>query len=66
MGGRLHGRRDIDVISGARPHLLHRLQITRGAGYDGWLGIEYEGKEDPMVGIERGIRKLRNLLTSVS
>ncbi len=38
------------------------LQITREAGYDGWLGIEYEGKDDPMTGIERAVRKLRALL----
>lgn len=38
------------------------LEVTRAAGYDGYLGIEYEGSDDPMIGIERGVRKLRNLL----
>lgn len=38
------------------------IEIARSAGYDGYLGIEYEGKDDPMLGIERGARLLRQIL----
>jgi sugar phosphate isomerase/epimerase len=39
------------------------VQIARDAGYDGYLGIEYEAKAaDPIEGIRRAVRKLRPLL----
>ncbi|MBA3847204.1 MAG: sugar phosphate isomerase/epimerase [Planctomycetes bacterium] len=38
------------------------LEIARAAGYDGFLGIEYEAELDAFVGIERGVRLLRSLL----
>lgn len=38
------------------------LAISRAAGYDGHLGIEYEGAEDPVIGIARGTTLLRRLL----
>ena len=38
------------------------LQITHEGGYDGWLGIEYEGEGDPVEGVQRSIRKLRGLV----
>lgn len=54
---------DIDEsLNHPRFDLGQALQITREAGYDGYLGIEYEGKDDPMIGIDRGVRKLRALL----
>ncbi|MDC3412177.1 sugar phosphate isomerase/epimerase [Aquibacillus sp. 3ASR75-11] len=31
-------------------------------GYDGWLSIEYEGKDDPKVANEEAVRRLRKLL----
>ncbi len=42
--------------------LARCVEITRAAGYDGYLGIEYEGGGDALVGIDRGVRKLRELL----
>lgn len=54
---------DIDEsLNHPRFDLGRALEITREAGYDGYLGIEYEGKDDPMIGIDRGVRKLRALL----
>jgi hypothetical protein len=46
------------------PRFDHRrcIQIAKDAGYRGYLGIEYEGKDDPVVGIERGARLLRQIL----
>jgi L-ribulose-5-phosphate 3-epimerase len=38
------------------------MQISKAAGYDGYLGIEYEGKDDPVVGVRRGVELLRKLL----
>ena len=38
------------------------VQLTRSCGYDGYLGIEYEGDEEPIEGVTRAIAKLRPLL----
>jgi sugar phosphate isomerase/epimerase len=38
------------------------IAIARRAGYDGYLGIEYESKFDCVEGIRRGVRKLRPLM----
>ena len=38
------------------------LKIARDAGYDGYLGIEYEGATDPVEGVRRGATLLRRLL----
>jgi sugar phosphate isomerase/epimerase len=38
------------------------VAIARAAGFDGYLGIEYEGSGEPMAGIERSVRKLKSLL----
>jgi sugar phosphate isomerase/epimerase len=38
------------------------VAIAKAAGFDGYLGIEYEGSDDPIVGIERSVRKLKSLL----
>jgi sugar phosphate isomerase/epimerase len=38
------------------------ISIAREAGYDGYLGIEYEGKGDPVEGVRRAVRKLRPML----
>ena len=38
------------------------LQLSRDAGYDGHLGIEYEGVDDPVVGVRRGAELLRTLI----
>jgi sugar phosphate isomerase/epimerase len=38
------------------------IRIARDAGYDGHLGIEYEGSDEPVEGIRRGATLLRRLL----
>ena len=40
------------------------LKISRAAGYDGYLGIEYEGKADCVEGVRRGATLLRKLLAT--
>ena len=40
------------------------LQLSRDAGYDGYLGIEYEGAGDCVVGVTRAATLLRKLIAS--
>lgn len=50
------------------PRFDHKkcLRICRAAGYDGYLGIEYEGSVEPVEGIQRGIRLMRSLLSDAT
>ncbi len=41
------------------------LQILKRAGYDGTVSIEYEGAEDCIAGIARGLRNLRGIIASL-
>lgn len=38
------------------------VSALRGAGFDGWLNIEYEGEEDPFSGVPRSVDYTRRLL----
>jgi len=38
------------------------LQVLREAGYDGYLSIEYEGREDPTTGVPKSIQYVKQLL----
>ena len=38
------------------------IAILKRAGYDGFLSIEYEGAEDCMIGIKKGLDYLRTIL----
>lgn len=38
------------------------VRLTREAGYDGYLGIEFEGPGDRLEGVRRAVRKLKPLL----
>ena len=38
------------------------VNLARACGYDGYLGIEYEGSGDPVEGVKRAIEKLTPLL----
>ena len=42
--------------------LARCVEITRAAGYTGHLGIEYEGGGDALTGVDRAVRKLRELV----
>ena len=39
--------------------------ILKNAGYDGWVALEYEGKEDCISGITRGYSNLKKLVESL-
>ncbi len=45
--------------------VLKCLKIMKRAGYDGYVSLEYEGKEDCLVGIEKGIKKIREYLKAL-
>ena len=41
------------------------LRALKRAGYDGYLSIEYEGAEDCIVGITKGLKNLTKLLAEI-
>ncbi len=45
--------------------VLKCLKIMKRAGYDGYVSLEYEGKEDCLVGIAKGIKKIREYLAAL-
>jgi len=50
---------DIDAeLSHPAFDLARCVQIVSNSGYDGYLGIEYEGSGDPIEGVRRAVRKL--------
>lgn len=42
--------------------ILQCMRIMKGAGYEGVLSIEFEGMEDPKLGVEIGLKNLRRYL----
>ncbi len=47
------------IIGHGEVPILHCLRIMKNAGYDGVLSIEFEGIEDPLMGITIGFENLR-------
>ena len=41
------------------------LSALRSGGYDGWVGIEFEGMEDPIRALEIGLANLKRFLACV-
>ncbi len=41
------------------------LRALKIAGYDGYIGIEFEGIEDPKLGVEIGLANLRKMIEEV-
>ncbi len=41
------------------------LQILKRAGYDGFVSLEYEGSEDCIAGISRGLSNIRQILSQL-
>jgi sugar phosphate isomerase/epimerase len=53
----------INSAHGSQPANLKRVvEILRGAGYAGYLVLEYEAKEDPYTAIPRYVDQLRKLV----
>ena len=38
------------------------IGLARRAGYDGWVSLEFEGREEPLAAIEEGYRFLRSVI----
>jgi len=56
LGGAQPGKKEAD---------LKRLtQILRDGGYQGWVALEYEAKEDPAVAVPRVLKELKSLFAA--
>lgn len=38
------------------------IDTIKAAGYDGWVTVEYEGKESPLTGVKKGLEFLRKVI----
>ncbi|MFO1451575.1 MAG: sugar phosphate isomerase/epimerase family protein [Opitutaceae bacterium] len=51
------------AAGGSRPADLKRLvKLLRDGGYQGWVALEYEAKEDPWVAVPRYLAEMRALI----
>ena len=41
------------------------LSILKRAGYDGYLSMEYDGREDSMTAVPRGLKNLKRILAEI-
>jgi len=58
--GALDGSRWLGTAVGEGDVQLERcIQSLKDAGFDGWLSVEYEGIEDPLVAVPRSIANAR-------
>lgn len=59
----LGGKRYLGACVGEGHVELGRcIDLLKGAGFDGWLSVEYEGIEDPMAAVPRSIENARTFL----
>ena len=47
------------IIGHGDARVAQSLYVLKKSGYDGYISIEFEGMEDPLVGIELGLQNLR-------
>ena len=57
-GGALRGA----IIGHGEVNVPECLKILRGAGYDGWLSVEFEGIEDCLMALEADLANLKEML----
>ena len=50
------------IIGHGEVAVVQCLRLLKRAGYDGVLSIEFEGMEDPILGISTGLRNLKRYL----
>jgi sugar phosphate isomerase/epimerase len=60
-GNRIRGA----IVGHGEVPIVQCLRVLRGAGYDGDLALEFEGLEDPLVGIPMGLANLRRYVQPV-
>lgn len=51
-----------DQLEHPKFDLARCVELTKQAGYDGYLGIEFEGTGDPIEGVQKAISKLTPML----
>ncbi len=56
--GAIIGHGDVPIVA--------CLRVMRSAGYDGVLSIEFEGMEDPLLGMSVGLSNLRRFVSHVA
>ncbi len=62
----INDKKFVGTISGqGQVDLGYILKALDGAGYNGWLSVEFEGQEDEKEGSRTSIENLRNTLKSV-
>ncbi|MCP4640926.1 MAG: sugar phosphate isomerase/epimerase [bacterium] len=57
LRGSIIGHGDVPIVQ--------CLRIMKAAGFDGVLSIEFEGMEEPLKGIELGLKNLRRFVEEV-
>lgn len=50
------------IIGHGDAKAFQSIQILKNAGYDGYVTIEFEGMEDNLVGLEKGIANLKRFI----
>jgi sugar phosphate isomerase/epimerase len=54
-----------DGASGRKPADLKRLtKLLRDGGYQGWVALEYEAREDPHVAVPRLLREMKEMFAA--
>lgn len=59
----IDGRRVVGTAVGeGTVDLAKCISALKGAGFDGWLSVEFEGEEDPLTAVRRSIENARKFL----
>lgn len=54
------------IVGHGNVPIKHCLVALKNAGYDGYIGIEFEGIEDALIGISSGLANLRRYIAEVT
>jgi sugar phosphate isomerase/epimerase len=53
------------IVGHGEVPVQHCLRILKNTGYNGYVSIEFEGIENPMMGISIGLKNLRNYIATL-
>ncbi len=54
------------IIGHGNVPVKHCLRLLKKAGYDGFCSVEFEGLEDPRMGIAKGLENLRRCIAEIA
>lgn len=54
------------IVGHGNVPVMQCLSILKQAGYDGYVAIEFEGMEHPLVGLQAGLQNMRNYIDMIS